>query len=83
VKIPNLGLDASTVKTNIVIFDCQRTGLNAVEFCEALAPRGILALDTALYSVRFVTHCDVDRAGCERAVEVVREVASKTRRAAV
>ena len=79
--IPNLALDASTVKTNIVIFDCERTGLNAVEFCEALQPHGILALDTALYSVRFVTHCDVDRAGCERAVEVVREVASKTRRA--
>ncbi len=46
--IPNLGLDASTVKTNIVIFDCERTGLNAVEFCEALQPHGILALDTSL-----------------------------------
>jgi len=67
--IPNLGLDAGAVKTNIVIFDCERTGLNAVQFCEALQPHGILALDTALHAVRFVTHCDVDRAGCERATK--------------
>jgi threonine aldolase len=80
-KIPNLGLEASGVKTNIVIFDCERTGLNAVQFCEALQTHGVLALDTALYSVRYVTHCDVDRAGCERAVQVTREVVAKTRRA--
>jgi threonine aldolase len=80
-KIPSLGLEASSVKTNIVIFDCERTGLNAVQFCEALQTHGVLALDTALYSVRYVTHCDVDRAGCERAVQVTREVVAKTRRA--
>jgi threonine aldolase len=80
-KIANLVLESPAVKTNIVIFDCERTGLNAVQFCEALQPHGILALDTALYSVRFVTHCDVDRAGCERAVQVVREVVAKAHRA--
>jgi len=80
-KIPNLSLDSTMVKTNIVIFDCERTGLNAVQFCETLQPHGVLALDTALYAVRFVTHCDVDRLGCERAAQAVREVVAKSRRA--
>jgi hypothetical protein len=37
--------------------------------------------DTALYSVRVVTHCDVDRAGCERALAVLKEVAARTQKA--
>jgi threonine aldolase len=79
--IPNLKIDPATIRTNIVIFDCEAIGLTAVQLCEALQPHGIWALDTALYSVRFVTHCDVDRAGCERAGEVLREVVAKTSRA--
>ena len=78
-QIPGLRIDAATVKTNIVIFDCEQTGRNAVQLCEALQPHGVWALDTAPFSVRFVTHCDVDRAGCERAIYVLREVAAKTR----
>jgi threonine aldolase len=79
--IPNLRIDPATVKTNIIIFDCEATGLNAVQLCEALQPHGIWALDTALYSVRFVTHCDVSRAGVERAAKILREVVAKTSRA--
>jgi len=77
-KIPGVQIDPASVKTNIVIFDCEPTGLNAVQLCEALKPHGIWALDTAPYSVRFVTHCDVDRAGCEHAVRVLREVVAKS-----
>jgi threonine aldolase len=73
-EIPRLRIDPRKVQTNIVIFDCQDCGLNAVELCEALKPRGIWALDTAPYSVRFVTHSDVDAGGVERALEVLREV---------
>lgn len=68
-KIPGLKIDPASVRTNIVIFDCKETGMTAVEFCDALHPRGIWAQDTARYSVRFVTHWNVDRAGMERAVE--------------
>ncbi len=78
--IPGLRIDPTSVKTNIVIFDCEQTGLNAVQLCEALQPHGIWALDTAPYSVRFVTHCDVDRAGCERAIKILREVVAKSAR---
>jgi threonine aldolase len=75
---PALGLDPHKVRTNIVIFDCSRTGKTAVEFCDALAEYGILAQDTSLHSIRFVTHCDVDRAGVDRAISVLREVVAKT-----
>ena len=77
-QIPTLQINPSKVQTNIVIFDCKKTGLDAVQLCEALKPHGIWALDTAPYSVRFVTHCDVDAAGIERALVVLREVVSKS-----
>lgn len=78
-KIPSLQIDPNFVKTNIVIFDCKQTGMDAVQLCDALKPHGIWALDTAPYSVRFVTHCDVDTQACERALSVLGEVLSKSR----
>ncbi len=77
-SIPGLRIDPAKVRTNIVIFDCSQTGKTAVELCDALAEHGVLAQDTALHSVRFVTHCDVDRAGIERAIGVLREVVART-----
>jgi threonine aldolase len=77
--IPGLRIDPKRVSTNIVIFDCEQTGKTAVELCAALQTQGIWALDTAVYSVRFVTHCDVDRVGAERALAVLREVVGKSR----
>jgi threonine aldolase len=80
-EIPGLGIDPKKVRSNIVIFDCSETGKTAVELCDALHPHGIWAQDTALYSVRVVTHCDVDRAGIERAIVVLKEVVAKTQKA--
>lgn len=82
-EIPQLSIDPAKVKTNIVICDCSRTGKTAVEFCEELHPHGIWAQDTALHSVRFVTHCDVDRAGIERALPILRQVAANAKKARV
>jgi threonine aldolase len=81
-KIPSLQIDANAVKTNIVIFDCKQTGMDAVQLCDALKAHGIWALDTAAYSVRFVTHCDVDAPGCERALQILRTVVTKSQRTA-
>ena len=75
--IRGLALDPSSVKTNIVIFNCQKTDMTAVELCEKLRPHGIWALDVDRYAVRFVTHCDVDRAGVERALGTVQSVLPK------
>lgn len=74
---PKLRIDPARVRTNIVIFDCEATGMTAVEFCEALQARGIWALDTAPYSVRFVTHCDVDPTGVERAIVALRAITAR------
>lgn len=79
-EIPELQIHPAKVKTNIVIFDCSKTGKTAVELCEVLQAQGIWAQDTAPYSVRFVTHCDVDREGIERALLVLREVVAKALR---
>src|SRR5580692_10454019 len=75
--MPGLKIDPRKAKTNIVIFDCEETGKNAVELCDLLREQEIWALDTATYSVRFVTHCDVDRAGCERALVALGEIVGR------
>ena len=80
-QIPGLKIDPKKVLSNIVIFDCAETGMTAVELCDAVHSHGVWAQDTALYSVRVVTHCDVDRAGCERALAVLKEVVTKKRKA--
>jgi threonine aldolase len=77
-EILGLGIDPKKVRSNIVIFDCSKTGKTAVELCDALHPQGVWAQDTALHSVRMVTHCDVDRVGVERALVVLRDVVAKT-----
>jgi threonine aldolase len=80
-EMPGLKIDPKKVRSNIVIFDCAKTGRTAVELCDAMHPHGIWAQDTALYSVRVVTHCDVDRAGVERALVVLKEVVARTEKA--
>jgi len=76
-KIPGLKIDPARVRSNIVIFDCKTTGMTAVELCDALHPKGIWAQDTALFSVRMVTHWNVDRAGMDRALAELRAVTEK------
>lgn len=76
-KIPGLKIDPAGVRSNIVIFDCKASGLNAVELCDALHAKGVLAQDTSPYSVRMVTHWNVDSAGVLRALAEVRAVVEK------
>ncbi len=51
---------------------CRRRGSSSCS-----APRGVLALDEAPWSVRFVTHLDVDDEAVERAGEIVASVIEK------
>jgi threonine aldolase len=55
-------------------------GLPAAMLVERLAAEGVLALDEAPYSVRFVTHLDVDDADVEEAGEVVARVVEELTR---
>jgi threonine aldolase len=76
-RMSGLKIDPARVRTNIVIFDCSASGMNAVELCDALHARGIWAQDTGLYSVRLVTHWNVDRPGIDRALAELESVVKK------
>jgi threonine aldolase len=66
--VPGVSIDPARVETNIVIFSVSDPdGLVA-----ALAHAGVEVSRAGRDRVRMVTHLDVDRAGCERAVDVVR-----------
>jgi len=72
-QIKGLALDPETVTTNIVFCDVRATGRTAAELCDALAQRKILAGAIDKFSVRMLTHCDVDRAGIDRAIAAMDE----------
>jgi threonine aldolase len=72
-ELPGIRIDAGAVVTNIVIFDISALGVSTAEFSERLKARGVLANGIGPTQMRMVTHLDVARADCERAVEAIRE----------
>jgi threonine aldolase len=73
--IPGIALDPGMVQTNIIIFDVSATGLTGPEFSARLKAGGVLLNSLNAREMRALTHCDVTRSDCERALEVVRAVA--------
>lgn len=73
-ELPGIGIDPAAVRTNIVIFDISKLGMATAEFSAQLKSRGVLANGINATHMRMVTHCDVDAADCEAAMEVVRQV---------
>ncbi len=73
-QIKGISLDPKMVATNIVIFGVRETGRTAAELSGELAKRKVLCGPTEKFALRMVTHCDVDRAAIDRALEAVREV---------
>lgn len=73
-QIPGIQIDPAKVVSNILFFDVSGTGLAAHEVSKRLAARGVLANASSAKLIRMVTHLDVDRAGCERALKALREV---------
>jgi threonine aldolase len=78
-QIPGISIDPAKVVTNILFFDVAGTGIAAPEISKRLAAEGVLANSTDSRVIRMVTHLDVDRVGCERALTVLREVVSPRR----
>lgn len=79
----HIRIDASRVKTNIVIFNIAETGASTEEFSRNLRAHGLLANGISAVEMRMVTHSDVSRDQCERAADVLEQVASETMTAAV
>ncbi|MGY1638036.1 threonine aldolase family protein [Geodermatophilus sp. SYSU D00742] len=62
-----LGVDPATVETNMVVLD----DVPAPVVAEAAKAQGVLVSQVSPRRVRLVTHLDVDRAGVERAADVL------------
>jgi threonine aldolase len=62
-----LGVDPASVETNMVVLE----GVNAPVVAEAAKAQGVLVSQVSPRRVRLVTHLDVDRAGIERAADVL------------
>ena len=76
-RVPGIKIDPAKVVTNIVICDISGTRIASAEFSRRLAQKNVLCGTVNNELVRFVTHMDVDRAGCERALEAVQEVCTR------
>lgn len=79
-EIPGIKVDASKVVTNILFFDVTGTGMTSYEISRRLAAQGVLANGVTPQSIRMVTHYDVDREDCARALEVMCEVTGAARK---
>ena len=73
-KLPGIEIDLASVQTNIVVVEVAGTGMSGTEFIRRVCEKGLKIGSGYGDAVRFVTHMDVDRAGCEAAVGIVREV---------
>ena len=74
--LPGVRIDPAKVATNIVIFEIARP---VEEFIAAAKVRGVLLLGVGGTRVRVVTHYDVSREDCQRAVEAISAVSREYR----
>ncbi len=68
-----IGFELTAPQTNIVIFDL-KDRMPVEQFFQELEKRGVRATGAGGKRIRFVTHYDVSRAGCERALNAVQEI---------
>jgi threonine aldolase len=68
-------LDLSTVQTNIVIFSVTPEAPDAATIVARAQQRGVLVFAFGPRTIRAVTHLDVSKAECERAADVLAELA--------
>ena len=61
------------MRTNILVFDVSDTGLTSREIGERMAKQGVRIHAMPTHTIRMVTHFDVDREGCLRAVAAMQE----------
>lgn len=72
-EIPGLAVEPHA-GTNIVFFGCADTGRTAEHLAAQLLEKGVVMIAMGPYRLRAVTHFDVDRAACEEAVAILRQL---------
>jgi threonine aldolase len=72
-RLPGMAIDPAKVETNIVVVDVAATGVAPKEISARLKARGVLINPINDRLMRLVTHYDVTRADCARALEILAE----------
>jgi threonine aldolase len=70
-RIPGIAVDPAKVVTNIVIFDVSGTGLPSQEISARLLHRFVRINGINERQMRAVTHYDVDREACQKALDAM------------
>jgi threonine aldolase len=70
-RVPGVSIDPMKVLTNIVIFDIAESGMAPEKLVAEAKARGVLLAGVGGTRIRLVTHLDVTRHDCERALEAV------------
>lgn len=79
--LPGLSFDPSAGQSNILCVSVRGLGITASAFAEACLAQGVRVRAIGAHQIRITTHLDVDRAGIDHAVTVIRstvqEIASR------
>jgi threonine aldolase len=67
-------IDPAKVQTNIIVFEISGTGMDSAAFTRKLMEKNVLASGISPTEIRIVTHMDVDRPACERALGAIGEI---------
>ncbi len=70
-QINGFEIDMTRVQTNIIIADISKTGNSPDEVASLLAENGVMSVPFGPTTIRFVTHLDVSRVECEKAVDII------------
>jgi len=73
-ELPGVSIDLAAVETNILYFDVDESLGTAQSLADRLKAEGVSMLATAPQRIRAVTHLDVDAAGIDRAITVLRRL---------
>ncbi|WP_428266123.1 low-specificity L-threonine aldolase [Haliangium sp.] len=77
-ELPGLSVDLAQVHSNIVMIDLDADApFDGPAVVAAASERGVLMYAPGPRRIRLVTHLDVDRAGCARAVEILADVVAE------
>jgi threonine aldolase len=76
-QLDGVRVEPAVPATNIVIFDIAGTGMTGAELSARLRERGVLINPIGRTALRAVTHYDVSRADCQRALQEVAAVLAR------
>ncbi len=70
-RIGGIKIASARVQTNIVMCEVSGTGMTSYELAQKLVARNVLASGFGPQLIRFVTHLDISREQCERALDII------------